>query len=85
MPAVLGRAQHLPEGRPLVVLGILHESGDGIVNTHEALAPRNEPEQRLPQLRIVEQHAHGIQETERVELLDLSGRNISMSLLKTAS
>src|ERR1039458_9382905 len=52
MSAVLGRPQHLAERRPLVVLGILHEGRNGIVNSHEPLAPRDVGQQQILQLRV---------------------------------
>jgi hypothetical protein len=54
MPAVLGRAQHLAERRPLDILGILNECRDGVVNSHEPLSARDVGQQRFSQLRVLE-------------------------------
>ena len=67
MAAVLGRADHPAELRPLAVDWILNEGGDRIVNAHESLAAVDETEQGPLQFRIVEQHAQGVVEADRVE------------------
>ena len=71
MSAVLCSTEHPAELGPLVVFRILHEGRDGVVNADESFSAFDEAEQRRPQLRIVEQHTHGVVEADGVELFDV--------------
>src|SRR6185436_12194672 len=66
--AVFGAAEHLAEGRPLVVHGVLHEGGDGGVDADETVARGDEIEQRLAQFGVVEKYALRVVEADGVEL-----------------
>src|SRR5215472_14952741 len=67
MSAIFGRADHLPERRPLIIFWILDKSRYRVVNAGKSLSAGNESEQRLFQLRILEQYPKRVVETERIE------------------
>ena len=65
---VLGCAEHFPEGRPVVIPGVLHEGSQGGMDTDDALAIRHVIQERLLPFRVFEEHTARVVEADGVEL-----------------